>query len=268
MDRTLQSRLTNPRNDIERKIARFGPWFHNLRLPDGTQTAPNHPLGDFPTVKWEQFRSFIPEDLTGWTVLDIGCNAGFYSFEMAKRNAQVTAIDVNPHYLAQAEWAAQQYGVSGRINFMQMQVYDLVRMKEEFDLVLFLGVFYHLRYPTLGLDIVASKARRRMVFQTLTMPGEGEAQDTSELQFPDLWKMLGDNWPKMAYVEHRFEDDPTNWWLPNHAGIQAILRTAGMKCVEHPADGIYICEPAPGLLGPRVSPAELLAATGLRKRDE
>ena len=70
-------------------IAALGPWFHNLHLPDGTQTAPGHFLGDFPTFKWEQIRDHLPTDLSGWTALDIGCNAGFYSFELARRGATV-----------------------------------------------------------------------------------------------------------------------------------------------------------------------------------
>ncbi len=68
-------------------IAALGPWFHNLHLPDGRQTAPGHPLGDFPSFKWRELAPSLPQDLTGWSALDIGCNAGFYSFELARRGA-------------------------------------------------------------------------------------------------------------------------------------------------------------------------------------
>ncbi|SRR5258705_5671146 len=71
---------------IERRISALGPWFHNICL-GGIQTAPEHFLGDYPRVKFESFREAIPLDLTGKTVLDIGCNAGFYSFEMKRRGA-------------------------------------------------------------------------------------------------------------------------------------------------------------------------------------
>ncbi|HEX2099456.1 MAG TPA: DUF1698 domain-containing protein, partial [Candidatus Synoicihabitans sp.] len=66
----------------------LAPWFHNIHLPDGTQTAPNHPLGDFPRFKWQQIADHLPHDLTGWRVLDIGCNAGFYTVELARRGAR------------------------------------------------------------------------------------------------------------------------------------------------------------------------------------
>src|SRR4028119_2359834 len=93
---------------IEEQIASLKPWFHNLHLSNGAQTAPDHYFGDFPNFKWEQFSNSVPKDLNGWTALDIGCNAGFYSFELAKRGAQVLGIDLDPHYLKQANWAAVQ----------------------------------------------------------------------------------------------------------------------------------------------------------------
>lgn len=75
-------------------------------------------------------------------------------------------------YLAQAQWAVRQYGLEDRVRFKQMQVYDLAHLDVTFDLVLFMGVFYHLRYPLLGLDLVAQKVERLLVFQTLTIPGK------------------------------------------------------------------------------------------------
>src|SRR3954470_16407725 len=112
--------------ELRRQVEALGPWFHNLHLPGGVQTVPDHFLGgDFPTFKWQQIRDAIPQDLAGWRVLDVGCNAGFYSFELARRGASVLAIDVDPHYLAQARWAAKQFGLQDRIEFRQLQVYDL-----------------------------------------------------------------------------------------------------------------------------------------------
>src|SRR3954462_896239 len=95
------------------EAAALGPWFHNLHLPDGAQTAPDHPLGDFPSFKWKQLGPALPEHLDGCRALDIGCNAGFYSFELARRGADVLAIDHDPHYLRQARWAAAQYELRG-----------------------------------------------------------------------------------------------------------------------------------------------------------
>src|SRR3954470_19178072 len=150
MSHTLEKQ--SPSNQLRPDISQLGPWFHNLHLPDGTQTCPDHWLGDFPTCKWNQIAPHLPQDLSGWSCLDIGCNAGFYSFALAQRGATVLGIDLDEHYLNQARWAAAQYQLADRVGFTGRQVYDLARLKENFDLVLFLGVFYHLRYPMLGLD--------------------------------------------------------------------------------------------------------------------
>ena len=100
----------------------LAPWFHNLHLPDGTQTAPNHPLGDFPRNQWLQLADRLPADLTGWRALDIGCNAGFYTIELARRGAHVIGIDVEPHFLGQARWAIGQFGVADRVDLLQAGV--------------------------------------------------------------------------------------------------------------------------------------------------
>ena len=245
-------------------IARLGPWFHNLHLPDGTQTCPDHWLGDFPAFKWREVASAIPDDLRGWSCLDIGCNAGFYSIELARRGGQVLGIDVDERYLRQAHWSAGQFGLRDRIRFQQMQVYDLARLDQRFDLVLFLGVFYHLRYPLLGLDLVCQKVQRRLLFQTLTMPGMDVMEQTSNRNFSDRHLLAEPGWPKMAFFEHGFAGDPTNWWAPSHAACEAMLRSAGMKILARPGHEFYLCEPDTGRPSCTATwnAAELLSATG------
>jgi tRNA (mo5U34)-methyltransferase len=265
MTRLLQHYVSAPSPERAEEIASLGPWFHNLHLPDGSQTAPGHPLGDFPLFKWKEIARYLPENLSGWTALDIGCNAGFYSFELAQRGADVTGIDVEPLFLRQANWAAAEFGLAQQVRFRSMQVYDLARVAEEYDLVLFMGVFYHLRYPMLGLDIVAEKVTRLMVFQTLTMPGvEIEESTGIDRDIDDREAFRAPGWPKMAFIEHRFSGDPTNWWAPNHAGAEAMLRSSGMRISARPGHEIYVCEPDRDVAPwPRADGrAELLSATG------
>ena len=230
------------------EIESLGPWFHNLHLPDGRQTYPDHWLGDFPASKWDQLAPHVPQDLGAWSCLDIGCNAGFYAFELARRGATVLGIDVDARYLRQAEWARAQFGFDeSRVRFERMQVYDLARRPrhERFDLVLFMGVLYHLRYPMLGLDIVAQRVNRFMVFQTLTMPGDEVFDDTHGRGFDDRGLFLRPGWPKVAFLEHHFADDPTNWWAPNHSAVLAMLRSCGMLVTSVPGHELYICQPDP-----------------------
>jgi tRNA (mo5U34)-methyltransferase len=224
------------------EAAALAPWFHNLHLPDGTQTAPNHALGDFPTFKWRQLSGHLPEDLKGWTALDIGCNAGFYSLELARRGARVTGIDMDPHFLRQAQWAAGKFGLAERVTLRQAQIYDLAHWPDRFDLVLFMGVFYHLRYPLLGLDIVAERTRNLLVFQSLSLPGEEVVPPPEDQDFDDRSSLLEPGWPKMAFIENAMAGDPTNWWVPNHAAIEAMLRSTGFEITSRPGHEIYVCQ--------------------------
>jgi tRNA (mo5U34)-methyltransferase len=241
--RSSQSRASLSR---QKEIDALGPWFHNLHLPDGTQTLPNHFLGgDFPTFKWLQIQSALPSKLKGWRVLDVGCNAGFYSFELAKRGASVLGIDVDERYLAQARWALPQFGLERQVEFRQMEVYEIARTAEQFDLVWFMGVFYHLRYPLLALDLLAQRTRRLMLFQTLTMPGDSVYVPEPDYPIETRTPLLESGWPKMAFIEHSFSRDPTNWWVANHAGVEAMLRSSGLRVKSRPAHEIYVCEPDP-----------------------
>jgi tRNA (mo5U34)-methyltransferase len=260
---TLQSTGTAAGHDeIGREIARLAPWFHNLHLPSGHETASDHPLGDFPAFKWAQIESHIPADLTGQRALDIGCNAGFYSFQLAARGADVLAIDMDEHYLAQARWAARELDPQGRVELRRMSVYDLARSTEQFDLILFLGVLYHLRHPLLAIDAVADRLRGTMVFQTLTMPGDKPLGTQEDLSIDEREALTQPGWPRAAFIERRLAGDPTNWWVPDDAGVQAMLRSAGLRVRSTPGHEIYICEPDPdGDHGRRERIAELRAAT-------
>jgi tRNA (mo5U34)-methyltransferase len=252
-------------SSLEKDIERLGPWFQNLHMPDGSQTAPHHPLGDYPLFKWKAIAPHIPASLAGWKVLDIGCNAGFYCFELASRGAHVTGIDREPLYLAQADWAAVRFGLQDRVEFKQMQIYDLARTDEVFDLVLFMGLFYHLRYPLLGLDIVSRKVGKLLLFQTLTMPGSDVYTETGGLEINQRSALLDPGWPKMAFFEHDFAGDHTNWWAPNHACVEAMLRSSGLQVLARPGHEIYICAPDsahPSCITTWNAP-EFQAATGL-----
>jgi tRNA (mo5U34)-methyltransferase len=238
---TLQSRGNPKPGPVAAQVRRLAPWFHNLHLPDGTQTAPDHPLGDFPGFKWRKIAPHLPEDLTGWRALDIGCNAGFYSFELARRGAEVLAIDRDPHYLRQARWACARFGLDNRVRFRRLGVYELNRLRERFDIVLFLGVFYHLRYPLLALDLVAARTRRLLLFQSLMLPGDAVATDVRGKGYLEIEALTVAEWPRMAFVEHDFAGDASNWWIPNRAACEALLRTAGFDINACTSDDTYVC---------------------------
>jgi tRNA (mo5U34)-methyltransferase len=229
------------RGALTRRIGELGEWFHNLDLL-GVRTAPNHFLGDFPNVKWRHIAASIPEDLTGATVLDIGCNGGFYSVQMKRRGAaRVLGIDVDDRYLSQARFAAEVLNLE--IEFQKRSVYDIDSLPGQFDFVLFMGVLYHLRYPLFALDKVVKKIRGKLVFQTMI---RGCDQVRAWDQNYHFWnKDIFDNpeFPCMYFIEHSYANDPTNWWIPNRAAAEGMLRSAGLGIEAHPEPETWICVP-------------------------
>ena len=226
--------------EIRRRADELGPWFHNMEL-GGAWTAPDHFLGDYPGVKFRSFGHVVPADLTGKTVLDIGCNGGFYSIEMKRRGAErVLGIDFDADYLAQARFAAEVSGMD--IEFRQLSVYDLGALGERFDLVIFMGVLYHLRHPLLALDIIHDTvAKDLLLFQSLQR-GAAEMTDVAEnYDFFEQDHFERPGYPKMHFIEHRYASDPTNWWAPNAACSAAMLRSAGFTILEHPESEVFLC---------------------------
>jgi tRNA (mo5U34)-methyltransferase len=225
---------------VASKIRELSPWFHNMEL-GGVLTAPEHFLGDYPQVKWRRFEHALPGDLTGRTVLDIGCNAGFYSIEMKRRGAdRVVGLDWDERYLTQARLAAELTGQD--IEFRRLSVYDVGHLGETFDVVLFMGVLYHLRYPLLALDrIRAYVARDLLVFQSM-LRGHAEFGEV-EPDYPFEEEAIFDQpgFPRLAFIERAYAGDLTNWWVPNAACARAMLSSAGFEVLEQPEAEVFIC---------------------------
>jgi tRNA (mo5U34)-methyltransferase len=228
--------------ELEKRIAELGDWFHNLDL-HGVPTAPNHFLGDFPNIKWRNIKGEIPSDLRGAAVLDIGCNGGFYSIEMKRRGAdRVLGIDVDERYLNQARFAADTLGLN--IEFQQCSVYNVDQIAGQFDFVLFMGVFYHLRYPLFALDRVVRKVGGQLIFQSMIRGSQNLRQWDNDYPF---WRddMFHDpDFPAMYFIEKKYAHDPTNWWIPNRAAVEAMLRSSGLKILSNPEPETWICAPA------------------------
>jgi tRNA (mo5U34)-methyltransferase len=234
-------RLT--REQIETRVRELGDWFHNMSLR-GVETAPDHFLGDYPSFKWREFAHAIPADLRGKSVLDVGCNAGFYSFEMKRRGAdRVVSIDSDERYLTQARFCAEVMELD--IEFRRMSVYEVEDLRERFDLVLFMGVLYHLRHPLLALDLIHEHAARDLlVFQSL-LRGSCELEPLEEnYSFSDTEVFARPGFPTMYFIENCYSGDPTNWWIPNRACVEAMLRSSGFQIVAHPEAEVYVCKAA------------------------
>ncbi|AEG91765.1 Hypothetical protein Rta_06860 [Ramlibacter tataouinensis TTB310] len=229
------------RAEVERRVQELGDWFQNIDLL-GVPTAPAHFLGDYPALKWKRFAHVLPQDMSGMSVLDIGCNAGFYSLEVKRRGAErVVGIDFDHYYLDQARFAAEVLGQD--IEFRRLSVYDVGRLGERFDLVLFMGLIYHLRHPLLALDLIHEHVARDLLLYQSLQRGSPEMEPLEKDY--DFWEtevFERPSYPRLHFVEHKYSRDETNWWIPNAAASAAMLRSAGFAIVAHPEEEVFLCK--------------------------
>jgi len=126
-----------------------------------------------------------------------------------------------------------------------MSVYDVAELRERFDVVLFMGVLYHLRHPLLALDLIHDHvARDLLVYQSMQRGSDVETEVRKDYGFFEQDHFDAPGYPKLHFIEHQYSGDWTNWWAPNAACSAAMLRSAGFEIVEHPEEEVYICRAA------------------------
>ena len=197
-------------SDQQRQQFQSSGWWHSIDLGDGRVTPGVHQLDE---LRDNYARFNLPDDLTGKRVLDIGCWDGFYSFEAERHGAQVVAIDCWwPENLFSARRA-----LGSRVEFHELSVYELSRERlGVFDIVLFLGVLYHLRHPLLALERVCELTREVAVIESHVID---HILDTPRpvMEFYELDELGGQY---------------DNWWGPNSECLIRLARAAGFARTE------------------------------------
>jgi tRNA (mo5U34)-methyltransferase len=161
--------------------------------------------------------------------------------EMKRRGAErVLGIDTDEHYLRQARFAAKINEMD--IEFLRMAVWDIAKLRERFDLVIFMGVLYHLRHPLLALDLIHEHvARDRMLFQSMQRGSREVLAVDADYDFNAEAPFDEPGYPKMHFIEQRYSHDETNWWVPNRACVEAMLRSSGFSIEAQPEAEVYLC---------------------------
>jgi tRNA (mo5U34)-methyltransferase len=197
---------------LKQEIAKY-KWFHTIDFGNGVVTSG---VDDTP----RKLKSIgLPDDLRGMTVLDIGAADGFFSFEAERRGAaRVLATDLPvPGIRGLGErfaLAREALGCS-KVQDLGMEVYELsIKNVGVFDVVLFLGVLYHLKHPLLALERVRSVTGRMLILETHV--------DMCDYQRPAA----------AFYPKAELNNDPSNWWGPNEAAVVGMLETAGFADVK------------------------------------
>ncbi|MGH9766661.1 MAG: DUF1698 domain-containing protein [Blastocatellia bacterium] len=190
-----------------------GSWWHGIDLGNGVITPGVHPLEEL-RGNYALFK--LPDDLSGRSVLDIGCWDGFYSFEAERHGASVTSVDCwRPENFFKAREA-----LNSRAEFHELSVYEVTKERlGSFDVVFFLGVLYHLRHPLLALEQVCEVTRDFAVIESHVIDN------------------VLPNWPTEHPVMEFYEFDQLggqydNWWGPNIECLTQMARSAGFARVE------------------------------------
>src|SRR2546423_1990069 len=226
------SPVESSRADVAQRIERLGPWFHRIELGDGLATKSESFSGedaDHPRPTWEKVKVCLPDNLSGKSVLDVGCNAGFYSIEMKRRGAaRVLGIDSQRDLIGQAMFVRRTVGLE--IVYRRMSVYDLdPRELGQFDITLALGLIYHCKHLVLALEKLFLVTRDLLILETAIYPPE-KAPESFVYAEGGAEPMLH----PLAYVENLpdAKEAVFNWFLPGTAALSALLRNVGFNEVK------------------------------------
>lgn len=213
-------------------INKLGPWFHRIDFKDGVSTKSGAYTGEdnaHPLPTWKRISPVLPQDLSGKTVLDIGCNAGFYSFKARERNAKrVLGLDAQLWHVRQARFAAQGLG-HDRVEFRQGSVYDLTPEKVgKHDVVLALGLIYHLKHLYQALENLYWVTKELLVIETAIIPTYSNWPTTSNYGVDnkpmEAIGVIGNAWNE--------PEPPCNWFIPTPNAVKVMLESVGFSEVK------------------------------------
>ena len=219
-------------DELRARIDKLGPWFHYIELGHGVVTKKASAVGepvDHPRQTWEKVRAAIPEDLSDKTLLDVGCNAGFYSIEASRRGAaRVLGIDSQRNLIRQAVFVRDVLGLD--IEYRRLTVYDLdPRELGQFDITLALGLVYHCKHLVLALERLFAITRELLILETAIYP-RNAAPRSSTYRVGELTSRLH----PIAYVENPRDAKEAiyNWFLPSVEALRALAKNVGFDEVE------------------------------------
>lgn len=224
------SRMT--KEEILLGLGRLEPWFHCIDLGDGIRTKTQSAIGEpveHPDPTWRKVQACLPDNLTGKRVLDVGCNAGFYSIEMKRRGAaRVVGVDSQRDLIRQAQFVRRVLGVD--VEYERLSVYDLDPIQMgQFDITLALGLIYHCKHPVLALEKLFAITRELLVIETAVYPPE-KAPDSFEYDEGGSRPTLH----PLAYIENTADAKEAiyNWFLPSVNALTALLKNVGFERIE------------------------------------
>ncbi len=214
------------REELVKSVQSFPHWYQRIYLGKGVYTydKPAHH-----EVVWSRLRPIFPDNLQNASVLDVGCNAGYFSIQLKQLGAgRVVGIEAVSKYLKQAETCRRILGLD--IEYVQLDAHQLKQIQEKFDIVVFTGIFYHLKNPLEVLEQVEEICNDVVLIETevmLEQPGNSvhvRLGPLGQMQVVECKTGI------MKFVENdELNGDVSNWWIPDTECVKGMLRTAGFK---------------------------------------
>jgi tRNA (mo5U34)-methyltransferase len=208
---------------VRARIAAVPHWYHPIEVRPGIVTPGRNDARRVLEILQ------LPTDCRGMRALDLGTRDGFFAFELERRGAEVVAVDYVP--VTAGGFAVASELLGSRVTYLQRNLYDL-RATDlgTFDLVLFLGLLYHLPDPLGALGVIRKLARSRMILESLVLDFGGAMDELSLMRF-----FAGSTWA----------GDPTNYWGPNMRCVEEMLgetEFAVKRAVRAGDRGVFDCE--------------------------
>lgn len=214
------------REELLRRVREFPYWYHRIYLGNGVYTI-DHP--EFHEKVWQTLLPALPEDMRQASVLDIGANAGFFSIQAKLRNAgRVVAVETDDRYVRQAAFCCEVWNMD--IDDKDMGADEIGQLEEQFDLVVFAGILYHLKHPLWVLEQIGKLCRDAVIIETEVIVLNHNNRVFLRLGSYGDVKVSESRSRFMKFLETtELNGDHTNWWVPDSECLLGMLRTVGFR---------------------------------------
>ena len=218
------------REDAEAFVKAQPFWYHRIYLGNGIYTMPV----TFPDRVWAYLKPIFPADLNGASMLDVGCNAGFFSILAKLRGAgRVVGVESVDFFFNQAEYIRQIWQLD--IEYRLMDAHDVGQIHEQFDLVMFAGILYHLKNPLLVLEEAGRRCRDAIVVETEVIPEDPRNRVVARIGPRGKAALQPTTKGFMKFYERdELNEDGSNWWAPDTECLLGMLRVASFKYFSRP----------------------------------
>jgi FtsZ-binding cell division protein ZapB/SAM-dependent methyltransferase len=195
-----------------KQMKSLGPWSLKIPVAPGISTPGEMDV----LIRTETFQRCFPYELSGKSILDFGCNSGYFTLLMGNMGAsKVTGIDFSD-YIKQAEFISSLYDVNN-VNFEEGSVYSY-KPEHPVHITSMMGLFYHLKFPFLAISKAAEYTEEMLIVETDVLLEPHTTQ-------------------QMLFVEHTYRNDYTTWWIPGLESLKGMMRSAGFpycKTIHYP----------------------------------